>query len=180
VLFRRLTCVAVAAVSLSACAAGPAWGAIYSGAKSDPADQRDRSVDVRRIATTFDSSTGLWRVTVTFAKDPTSATRARIYLSFRVQSLGQCHVGTMDEGGPFLQTDVRGQAASAIYYDNCLPPSRMTGSAQRSGRTVTVSMTDPRLIGVVPTTFNQTRVSWRNHPFDYVPAFPLTLVASSG
>jgi hypothetical protein len=185
----RLARVAAGTVGLLGGIASPALGATYSGAISHRApaphttkNPHDRAVDVRRITATFDNATGFFTVTVTFAKAPTAATRARVYLGFAwadITSSGQCHSPT----GPYMAVDTKGQGVSGLYWHSCQPPAPpgpFQVHGQRSGRTITASVIDPALIGAVPTTFNQTRVSWRTIPFDYVPPFPMTEDAPQG
>jgi hypothetical protein len=179
----RLASVAIGTVGLLALMAGPALGATYSGSITHRAppphttkNPHDRAADVRHIAATFDNASGLFTVTVTFAKAPTAATRARVYLGFAwagITSSGQCHATT----GPYMAVDMKGQTVSGLYWHSCQPPAPpgpFQVHGQRSGRTITASITDPDLIGAIPTNFNQTRVSWRTIPFDYVPPFPMT------
>jgi hypothetical protein len=161
---RRAGVVAFALAGLLAGLADTASAAIFRGQISDPSEHpADPSRDITNVAATFDSASGRWTVSVTFAAAPTAATSARLYLGILVPA-AQCPLGA---GGLGMLVQTGGGPAG--YSQNCRQGTPRVVRRSLAGRTLTLQVTDPAAIGLTPEQLGQTRLS-RHRVYDYVPA----------
>jgi hypothetical protein len=165
------------------CLAPGASATVYRTEITDPVDHPgDRGRDITRVITSFDNATGRWQASVSFAAAPTSSSSAplRVAMSF---ARGACTLGA---GNLLFQTPSAGDKAD--YGQGCrqtaqpFPPVSRTVSDR--GRTISLEVVDPVLIGLVPFELDQTVLVHTNFSeFDtaqatriFAPGAPATLL----
>jgi hypothetical protein len=124
------------------------------------------------VATTFDNVEGRWTVGVTFAAAPTAATSARLYLAI-MGPRAQCPLGA---GGLGIELETGGTLAR--YSQTCRQGAPEVIQRSLVARTLTLQVSDPAAIGLIPTKLGQTRLS-QHRVYDYVPATRLFAPAAA-